>query len=189
VRNLTNYGIFLRLEEGIDGLIHVSDLSWTQKITNPNEVVKKGDEVHAVVLSVDPENRKIALGVKQLTEDPWVQIQEEFVVGSVVKGSVTKITKFGAFVKLRDDIEGLVHISQIDSQHTEDITSVVKEGEEVDVKVLGIDPDEKKISLSIKDAYMDGYKSGSRGLGTLSDSADFAALDNLKLDADDSQDS
>jgi len=183
VRNLTNYGVFLQLEEGIDGLIHVSDLSWTKKVNNPSEVVEKGVELEAVVLFVDPENRKISLGVKQLSEDPWTEIQSSYPVGEVVSGTVSKITKFGAFIKIGDDVEGLVHISHIDTDHTEDIASVLKEGEDVKVKILSIDPDEKKISLSIKEAYMVGRNlTSKKGLGTLSDSSEISVLDSLKLD-------
>jgi small subunit ribosomal protein S1 len=155
VRNLTNYGIFLRLEEGIDGLIHVSDLSWTQKISNPNEVVKKGDVLDAMILSVDPENRKIALGVKQLQEDPMKKLSEDFPEGTVYEGEVKKITKFGAFVSVSEDIEGLVHISQMNLKPGEDISNILKPGDHIMVKVLSIDQEERKISLGIKDVVQD----------------------------------
>ncbi|MBN2145671.1 MAG: 30S ribosomal protein S1 [Candidatus Aureabacteria bacterium] len=181
VRNLTNYGIFLRLEEGIDGLIHVSDLSWTQKITNPNEVYKKGDVLEAVVLSVDQENRKISLGIKQLEEDPWEKLREDFPVGNVVKGTVTKITKFGAFIRLKDNFEGLVHISQIGMDHVNDISNLIKMGDEVDVKVLEIDSDEKKISLSMKEVYLDSQKK-RKGITTLDSAEGSGELDKLKLE-------
>ncbi len=178
VRNLTTYGIFLRLEEGIDGLIHVSDLSWTQKVNNPNEIVKKGDVLNAVVLSVDMENRKIALGIKQLSEDPWDKIKADFQTGKVVKGTITKLTKFGAFVKLRDDLEGLVHISQMEA--SSESGSSLSAGDSVEVKILSIDSDERKISLSIKEAvHREEYK--NKGLGSIRDSADLAALDSLNL--------
>lgn len=151
VRNLTNYGIFLRLEEGIDGLIHVSDLSWTQKINNPNEVVKKGDVMEAVVLSLDPENRKIALGVKQLADDPLKHLKDNTPEGTYLEGEVKKITKFGVFVGLGEDIEGLVHVSQIDLGKTDNIENLIKPGDKVKVKVLAIDLEERKVSLSLKD--------------------------------------
>ncbi len=151
VRNLTSYGIFLRLEEGIDGLIHVSDLSWTQKITNPNEVVKKGDVLEALILSVDSENRKIALGVKQLQNDPLKSISDAFPEGSVFEGEVKKIIKFGAFISIKDDIEGLLHVSQMDINPNEDISNVLKVGDKIKVKILNIDLEERKISLTAKD--------------------------------------
>lgn len=155
VRNLTNYGIFLRLEDGIDGLIHVSDLSWVQKINNPAEVVKKGDELEAIVLSVDPENKKIALGVKQLNDNPWERIQTELPVGSLVRGTITNITKFGAFIRLSNDLEGLLHVSQIEMGKEKEVSHVMKKNQELNLKILEIDPDEKKISLSMKDIAQD----------------------------------
>jgi small subunit ribosomal protein S1 len=177
VRNLTNYGIFLRLEEGIDGLIHVSDLSWTQKINNPNEILKKGDVLDALVLTVDPENRKIALSIKQLSSDPWEKIKTDFPIGKVVKGEITKLTKFGVFVKLQDDLEGLVHSSQMEADY--ESKSLLKIGEVVEVKILSIDSEERKISLSLKDVFQEYKNKG--GLGSLRDSMDLTVLDNLKL--------
>jgi len=149
VRNLTNYGIFLRLEEGIDGLIHVSDLSWTQKITNPNEVVKKGDVLDTIILSVDPENKKIALGVKQLEADPLENLREEMPEGTIFEGEIKKIIKFGAFISIKDDIEGLIHSSQFNLGPEEEISNIVKVGDKLTVKMGDIDLEERKISLSL----------------------------------------
>ena len=155
VRNMTAYGAFVELEDGIDGMIHVSDMSWTKTINNPNEFLKKGDEVDAVVLSIDPEQQRIALGIKQLTEDPWAEIQKKYKIGTRVIGKVTKITSYGAFVKLEDDIEGLVHISQISEEHVNKIKDVLKVGDEVEARVIKVDKDERRIGLSIKAASYD----------------------------------
>jgi len=126
VRNLTTYGAFVGLEEGIDGMIHVSDLSWTRKINHPSEVLKKGDEVEAVVLSIDKENQRVSLGIKQAENDPWSDIDDKFKVGDMVKGQVAKIASFGAFVNLQDDIDGLIHISQLSEDHVEKVKDVLK---------------------------------------------------------------
>jgi len=119
IRNLTSYGAFIELEEGIDGMVHVSDISWTRKINHPSEVLKKGDEVEAVVLEVDRPNQRIALGVKQLTEDPWEHIDRHYKVGDLVTGKVTKLASFGAFIGLQNEIDGLVHISQVSEERVE----------------------------------------------------------------------
>lgn len=151
VRNLTNYGAFIEIEEGIDGLLHVSDVSWTRKITHPNEVVEKGQEVECRVLSVDQQRRRIALGLKQLDEDPWLtSIPDKYQPGAVVKGPVTKITNFGVFVGLEDGLEGLLHISELADHKVENPEDVVKLGDEIEVKILRVDPDERKIGLSRK---------------------------------------
>jgi small subunit ribosomal protein S1 len=152
VRNLTNYGAFVEIEDGIDGLLHVGDMSWTRKVIHPSEVVKKGDNVRAVVLQVDQERKRIALGLKQLEEDPWYRlIPDRYPVGSVVQGEVTKITNFGVFVRLEDDLEGLLHISELADRKVGSPEEVVKPGETVEVKVIKIDPDNRKIGLSLKD--------------------------------------
>jgi len=152
VRNLTNYGAFVELEDGIDGLLHVSDMSWTRKVVHPSEVLKKGDKVHAVVLQVDQERKRIALGLKQMEEDPWVRIiPETYTVGTVVRGEVTKTTNFGAFVQLEQDLEGLLHISELTDGKVTSPEEVVKVGERVDVKVIKIDLENRKIGLSLKD--------------------------------------
>ncbi len=152
VRNLTSYGAFVELEEGIDGMIHVSDMSWTRKINHPSEVLKKADEVEAVVLEVDRPNQRIALGMKQLAEDPWAGIDQLYKVGDVVTGKVTKLASFGAFIGLQHDIDGLVHISQISEERVDKIKNVLKAGQEVTARVIKIDKGERRIGLSIKAA-------------------------------------
>ncbi len=155
IRNLTNYGAFVELEPGIDGLIHISDLSWIENISHPSEVLKKGDKVNAVILSVDKESKKITLGVKHLTENPWDTIEKKMPVGSIVKGKVTKITAFGAFVKLDNGIEGLVHVSELSDQAFRKVEDVVSENSEIQAKVLKIDREHKRVSLSIKEFLID----------------------------------
>lgn len=155
VRNLTTYGAFIELEEGIDGMIHVSDMSWTRKINHPSEMLKKGDEVDAIVLDVDPSQQRISLGMKQLSDDPWAKINTLFKIGDIVTGKISKITSFGAFVELKNDIDGLVHISQISEDHIEKIKDILKIGQEVTARVIKIDTDERRIGLSIKAANYD----------------------------------
>jgi small subunit ribosomal protein S1 len=151
VRNLTNYGAFIEIEEGIDGLLHVSDMSWTRKIGHPSEVVEKGQEVECKVVSVDQERRRIALGLKQMDDDPWAtDIPGRYQPGQLVKGKVTKITNFGVFVGLEDGLEGLLHISELADHKVENPEDVVKVGDEIEVKVLRVDADERKIGLSRK---------------------------------------
>ncbi len=153
VRNLTNYGAFVEIEEGIDGLLHVSDISWTKKITHPSEALKKGDEIQCVVLSVDQEKNRVALGLRQLTEDPWVHaIPSNYHPGMIVKGKVTKITNFGVFVELEPELEGLLHISEISEQKVENPQDVVKLGDELEVKIIRVDLEDRKIGLSLKRA-------------------------------------
>jgi len=152
VRNLTTYGAFVELEEGIDGMVHVSDMSWTRKVNHPSEVVKKGDEVDAVVLDVDADSQRISLSMKELSTDPWSEIETHFKIGDMVKGKISKITSYGAFIELDNDIDGLVHISQISEDRVEKIKDVLNEGEEVTARVIKIDKDERRIGLSIKAA-------------------------------------
>jgi small subunit ribosomal protein S1 len=153
VRNIANYGAFVEIEEGIDGLLHVSDLSWTKKIGHPSEVLKKSEDIQAVVLSVDQEKQRIALGLKQMSEDPWTTvIPEAYRPGMVVKGHVTKIANFGVFVELAPGLEGLLHISEISDQKVEKPEDVLKVGQEVEVKILRVDSEERKIGLSLKRA-------------------------------------
>jgi small subunit ribosomal protein S1 len=153
VRNIANYGAFVEIEEGIDGLLHVSDLSWTKKIGHPSEVLKKGENVQAVVLNVDQEKQRIALGLKQMSEDPWVSaIPNAYRPGQVVKGQVTKIANFGVFVELAPGLEGLLHISEISDHKVEKPEDVLKVGQDLDVKILRVDSDERKIGLSLKRA-------------------------------------
>jgi small subunit ribosomal protein S1 len=151
VRNLTNYGAFIELEEGIDGLLHVSDMSWTRKISHPNEMLEKGQEVECRVLSVDQDRRRIALGLKQMEEDPWANdIPSRYQPGELVKGTVTKITNFGVFVGLEDGLEGLLHISELADHKVENPEDVVKVGDEIEVKILRVDTEDRKIGLSRK---------------------------------------
>jgi small subunit ribosomal protein S1 len=151
VRNLTNYGAFIEIEEGIDGLLHVSDMSWTRKIGHPSEVVEKGQEVECKVVSVDQERRRIALGLKQMDDDPWAtDIPNRYQPGQLVKGKVTKITNFGVFVGLEDGLEGLLHISELADHKVENPEDVVKVGDDIEVKILRVDAEERKIGLSRK---------------------------------------
>jgi small subunit ribosomal protein S1 len=154
VRNFTNYGAFIELQEGIDGMIHVSDMSWTRKVNHPSEVLEKGQEVHAVVLEVDPNQQRISLGLKQANEDPWSQIASKYSIGQLVKGKVAKTTQFGAFVELEGGIEGLVHISQLSDERVEKVRDVVKVGDEVNARIIKIDSADRRIGLSIKAAAM-----------------------------------
>lgn len=155
VRSLTNYGVFVALEPGVDGLIHISDLSWIRKVSHPSELFKKGDKVDAVILSVDKESKKITLGIKQLTDNPWESIEEQMPVDSIVRGKVTKTTAFGAFVELENGIEALVHVTELSDQPFGKVEDVISVGQEVEAKVLRIDPDLKKIAISIKGSLID----------------------------------
>jgi len=151
VRNLTNYGAFVEIEEGIDGLLHVSDMSWTKKVSHPSEILKKGDEVEVVVLSVDQERKRVALGMKQLEQDPWLStIPEMFKPGDVVKGAVTKLTNFGVFVELQNNLEGLLHVSEIADEEITQPETILREGDVLAVKILRVDAEERKIGLSVK---------------------------------------
>jgi small subunit ribosomal protein S1 len=151
VRNLTNYGAFIEIDDGIDGLLHVTDMSWTRKVTHPSEMVDKGQEIECKVLSVDQQRRRIALGLKQMHEDPWTtDIPSRYKPGDVVKGNVTKITNFGVFVGLEDGLEGLLHISELSEDKVENAEEVVKVGDPIEVKILRVDTDDRKIGLSKK---------------------------------------
>jgi small subunit ribosomal protein S1 len=153
VRNLTNYGAFVEIEEGIDGLLHVSDMSWTKKINHPSEMLKKSDTIECVVLTVEEDKQRIALGLKQLHEDPWARaVIENYIPGQIVEGTVTKITNFGVFVELEQDLEGLLHVSELADHKVEDPHSEVKIGDKILVKILRVDPGERKIGLSKKRA-------------------------------------
>jgi len=178
VRNLTSYGAFVELEEGIDGMIHVSDMSWTRKINHPSEVMKKGDEVEATVLEVDRPNQRIALGMKQLGTDPWETIDTLYKVGDLVTGKVTKLASFGAFVGLQHEIDGLVHISQISEEHVDKIKNILKVGQDVSARVIKIDRGERRIGLSIKAAaYSDEQlKEEQKMLDALKPGEDLVAL-------------
>lgn len=151
VRNMTSYGAFVEIKDSIDGMIHVSDMSWTRKINNPGEVLKKGEEVEAIVLEIDPKAQRISLGLKQLSEDPWQTIDKFYKVGDRVKGRVAKLTSFGAFVALDHDIDGLIHISQLSDQRIERVRDVLKVGDEVEARVIKIDSNERRIGLSLRE--------------------------------------
>jgi small subunit ribosomal protein S1 len=150
VRNFTSYGAFVEIEDGIDGMIHVSDMSWTRKINHPSEMIQKGQEVEAVVLEVDPSNQRISLGLKQASDDPWHTIAARYTIGQTVKGKVSKIASFGAFIELEDGVDGLVHISQISGERVEKVKDALKLGQEVEARIVRIDRDERRIGLSIK---------------------------------------
>ena len=152
VRNLTNFGAFVEIEEGIDGLIHISDLSWLKRIVDPREVLKEGDEVEVMVLSIDPAQQKISLGLKQIEPDPWIEVPNKYKIGSVVRGKVVNITSFGVFAQLEDDIEGLIHISELAEQRIEKPEDIVSVSQELDLKVIHLDPTERRIGLSLKAA-------------------------------------
>lgn len=153
VRNLTNYGAFVEIEEGIDGLLHVSDMSWTKKISHPSEMLKKSEEIDCVVLKVEQDKQRIALGLKQLHEDPWAHaVPENYIPGQIVEGKVTKITNFGVFVELEEDLEGLLHVSELADHKVDDPHAEVKIGEKLLVKILRVDAIERKIGLSKKRA-------------------------------------
>ena len=152
VRNVTDFGIFVGVEEGIDGLVHVSDLSWTHRVKHPSELFKKGDEVEAVVLNIDVENERFSLGIKQLTDDPWDTLPKKYPRGTKVKGRVIKLTEYGAFVEIEPGIDGLCHISELSEERVDKTQDVVKQGDDVEVMVLDVDPGERRISLSIKAA-------------------------------------
>jgi len=178
VRNLTSYGAFVELEEGIDGMVHVSDMSWTRKINHPSEMLKKGDEIEANILEVDKSAQRIALGMKQLEVDPWDQIEKLYKVGDLVQGKVTKLASFGAFVGLQHEIDGLVHISQISEERVEKIKNVLKVGQDVSARVVKIDKNERRIGLSIKAAsYTDEQiKEEQKILDALKPGEDLVAL-------------
>ncbi|HEX8295027.1 MAG TPA: 30S ribosomal protein S1, partial [Chthoniobacteraceae bacterium] len=152
VRNLTAYGAFVELEEGIDGMIHVSDMSWTRKINHPSEMIKKGDELEAVVIDIDKQNQRISLGMKQMDDDPWKAIEAKYKIGDMVSGKVSKITTFGAFVALEGEIDGLVHISQISEDRVDKIKDHLKLGQDIEARVIKVDKAERRIGLSIKAA-------------------------------------
>jgi small subunit ribosomal protein S1 len=151
VRSLTNFGAFVEIEPGIDGMIHISDLSWTRKHSHPAEALQKGQEVKCIVLEVNEDKRRISLGIKQMTEDPWVRaIPEKYIPGHIIKGKVAKITNFGAFVELEKDLEGLLHISELADHKVDKPQDVVKVGDELEVKILKVDTDARKIGLSLR---------------------------------------
>ena len=178
IRNITDFGLFIGVEDGIDGLVHVSDISWTQKVRNPSEIYKRGDEVEAVVLNIDVENERFSLGIKQLTADPWEALPEMYPAGSVVDCKITKITEFGAFAQIADGVEGLIHISELSRDRVDEPAQVVQIGEVHKAEVISVDPAERKIALSIKQfvrnsengrlrQYIDNDASSTAHLGDL----------------------
>ena len=180
VRNLTDFGAFVEIEEGIDGLIHVSDLSWAKRVMNPADILKEGEEVETVVLSIDAEKQRVSLGLKQIEPDPWIQVPEKYAIGSVVHGKVVNITSFGAFAKLEEGVEGLIHISELDERHVDNPEEIVSVGEELALKVISLDTEERRIGLSLKEAkaeqeqsvisrYMDGQYSDRPTMADLMD--------------------
>jgi len=175
VRNTTAYGAFVELEEGIDGMIHVSDMSWTRKPAHASEVVKKGDTVDAQVLGIDKANQRISLGLKQLAEDPWKQVENRFKIGQMVKGTISKVASFGAFVQLEGELDGLVHISQISEERVAKVKDVLKPGQEIEARVIRLNKAERRIGLSIKAAaYSDeAFEKERNVLEDTSKSADF----------------
>lgn len=179
IRNLTAYGAFVELEDGIDGMIHVSDLSWTRKINHPSEILKKGEDLEAVVIDIDKTNQRISLGIKQLENDPWSEIDTRFKVGDLVKGTVAKIASFGAFVQLQDDIDGLVHISQLSEDHVTRVKDILKVGDDVEARVIKVDKVERRIGLSIKAANYDQeqLEKETKAFEALRPSADLVGLE------------
>ncbi len=175
VRNLTNYGAFIELEEGVDGLLHVSDMSWTRKISHANEMLKRGDEIECQVLSVDEDRKRIALGLKQLLGDPWeTTIPEKYQTGTIITGKVTKITNFGVFVELESELEGLLHISELSEEKIENPEDVVSVGDDIEVRVLRVDTDDRKIGLSRRlegDIEVEADSSGGSSEGAAVSSA------------------
>jgi len=178
IRNITDFGLFIGVEDGIDGLVHVSDISWTQKVRNPAEIYKRGDEVEAVVLNIDVENERFSLGIKQLTADPWESLPDRYPPGSVVDCKITKITEFGAFASIDEGVEGLIHISELSRDRVDEPAQVVQVGEVHRAEVISVDPSERKIALSIKQfvrnnetgrlrQYIDNDASSTAHLGDL----------------------
>ncbi len=179
VRNFTPYGAFVELQDGIDGMIHISDMSWTRKVNHPSEVIKKGDTVDAVIIEVDPDNQRISLGMKQAQDDPWSTIGKRYKVGQKVTGKVSKLASFGVFVEIEEGIDGLVHISQISDQHVEKVKDVLNVGQEVEARIVRIDAADRKIGLSIKAAAIEDEdfhvdEEMLEGLGSGEDMVDLA---------------
>jgi len=181
VRNITTYGAFIELEEGIDGMVHVSDMSWTRKINHPSEMIKKGEEIDATVLDVDPDQERISLGLKQLATDPWESIATLYRIGDVVQGTISKITSYGVFVELHDGIDGLVHISQISEDRIEKIKDVVSAGDKVSARVIKIDREERRIGLSIKAANYNAEELAAEAAAyeTLKEGGDLMSLGDI----------
>ncbi|HEV2600904.1 MAG TPA: 30S ribosomal protein S1 [Candidatus Babeliales bacterium] len=150
ISNITDFGIFIQILPGIDGLVHISDLSWTEHIDHPSDMFKKGDEVEAIILNIDKDNKKISLGIKQLTEDPWELIEKQYPVGAIIEGEVSKITNFGAFIKLASGVEGLVHISELSNETVDKVEDILKVGQKTQFRVINVNKNDRKLGLSLK---------------------------------------
>jgi small subunit ribosomal protein S1 len=186
VKNITEFGVFIELEEGIDGLIHISDLSWTKRVRHPSEVLQKGEKVEAVVLTIDSVNRRISLGVKQLERDPWAKVEERYPVGEYVEGDVIRITPYGAIVKLEDDIEGLLHISEIAGRRINRVEDVLDAGDRIKIKIINISPKERRINLSLWQYQNEtGDKGIEKGGGMESLAAEQAKAEAVARDIED----
>jgi small subunit ribosomal protein S1 len=158
IKNITDFGLFIGIDEGIDGLVHISDLSWTKRIKHPSELYKKGDTVQAIVLEIDKDNERFSLGVKQLQSDPWDTVVERYEVGKEISGTVTNVTDFGVFVELEEGIEGLVHVSEISKEKIKTPVGMFNVGDELKARVMNINTDERRIGLSIKRLEMENDK-------------------------------
>jgi small subunit ribosomal protein S1 len=178
VKNITDFGIFVGVDDGIDGLVHISDLSWTKRIKHPSELYKKGDVVKAVVLNIDQDNERFSLGIKQLASDPWQTITTRYAPGTMIRGKVTSVTDFGIFLEVEEGIEGLIHVSEISKEKVDSPKDYAKVGDELEAVVLHVDTDEKKIALSIKhvadrkekaevDAFLGAQKSATSNFGDI----------------------
>jgi small subunit ribosomal protein S1 len=150
VKNLTDFGVFVGVEEGIDGLVHISDLHWTKKVRHPSEILQKGDEVEAVVLGIDVENERISLGIKQLSDDPWQTMHQRYPLGTRVHGKITSVTDFGVFMEVEEGIEGLIHVSQLSTERVDKPQGMFSPGQDIEAEVTAIDARDRKIALSIK---------------------------------------
>lgn len=173
IKNITDFGMFIGIDEGIDGLVHISDISWTKRVNHPGEIYKKGDEVQAIVLHIDKENERFSLGIKQLSPDPWATIEDRYRVGTHIKGLVTSVTDFGIFVELEEGIEGLVHVSEVSKEKIKTPVGLYNVGQEVDSVVVNINPKERRIGLSIKrlesddeDSYLADYLTNAKSTGS-----------------------
>jgi len=178
IKNITDFGVFIGIDEGIDGLVHISDISWTKRVKHPSEVFKKSQEVQAIVLNIDKENERFSLGIKQLEQDPWETIPERYPLGSVISGPITNVTDFGLFVELEEGIEGLVHVSEISKEKIKSPVGQYKMGDSITAKVINISPKDRKIGLSVKkvddqeersnyEEYVNTAKAATSNLGEL----------------------
>jgi len=183
VRNMTSYGAFVQIQDDIDGMIHVSDMSWTRKVNHPSEVLQRGQEIEAVILEIDPAQQRISLGMRQLMDDPWASIEQYYHVGDVVEGQVTKLASFGAFVELANGVDGLIHISQLSGERVNRVRDVVNVGDTVKARVVKIDAEERRIGLSLKDASEDGASAADlaavRSMADLRPGDDLVAVGNV----------